>query len=122
MGIHDWWVNPQTSTADDPFRDMDQLYAPLGYRRLPHLDLTLVPGHEKVVLYATLNPDWTVKTVTHAARQEPDGTFTSKLGQLPLIRHRTAEGLRGQSYGLPVAVYTRAGAAGDARRATGTAQ
>ena len=36
------------------------------------------PGLEKVVVYATLNPDATINEVTHAAHQEGDGTFTSK--------------------------------------------
>ena len=33
--------------------------------------------------------------------------FTSKLGQLHLIRHRTPDSLRGSTCGVPVAVHTR---------------
>jgi hypothetical protein len=40
--------------------------------------------------------------------QERDRTWTSKLGQLALIRHATADALSGPTYGQPVAVYVRA--------------
>ncbi len=107
MGIHDHWVNPETGGTDNPLEPMDKLYGQLGYSRLPDMDLTVCASQEKVVLYATLNPDASINHVTHAAHQETDGSFTSKLGQLPLIRHRTPESLRGPSYGTPVAVYAR---------------
>jgi hypothetical protein len=107
LGIYDRWVNPRTGPADAPFSDMDELYAARGYRRQPGLNWQPERGVEKVVLYATLNPDGTVDKVTHAARQDRDGAFSSKLGQAPLIRHATPEDLRGSSYGLPVAVYVR---------------
>ena len=107
MGIHDHWVNPETGGTDNPLEPMDRLYGRLGYSRLPDMDVTVCPGQEKVVLYATLNPDASINQVTHAAHQETDGSFTSKLGQLPLIRHRTPESLRGPTYGVPVAVYAR---------------
>ena len=45
--------------------------------------------------------------VTHGALQDRDGTWTSKLGQLALIRHRTPAALNGPTYGQPVAVYAR---------------
>ena len=107
MGIHDYWVNPETGGTDNPLEPMDRLYGRLGYSRLTDMDLTVCVGQEKVVLYATLNPDASINQVTHAAHQEADGSFTSKLGQLPLIRHRTPESLRGPTYGTPVAVYVR---------------
>ena len=107
LGLSDRWVNPETGPADDPFGPMDRLYSALGYKRLPTLDLSVEKGKQKVVLYATVHPDASLHQVTHAAVQVPDGTWTSKLGQLPLIRHRTPYALRGPSYGLPVAVYVR---------------
>jgi type VI secretion system secreted protein VgrG len=107
LGVTDHWVNPETGPEDAPLRFMDRLYAEEGYRRAVQLNWRLERGLQKVVVYATLNPDATINEVTHAARQEPDGTFTSKLGQLPLIRHATPEDLRGPLYGLPIAVYVR---------------
>jgi len=107
LGIHDHWVNPETGPADAPFSAMDRMYARLGYTREKDLNWKLEKGMEKVVLYATLNPDGTINQVTHAAHQEADGSFTSKLGSMPLIRHPTPNELRGNIYGLPVAVYER---------------
>ena len=39
---------------------------------------------------------------THAARQLPDGRWTSKLGQLEDITHSTTEALEGSDYGYVV--------------------
>jgi type VI secretion system secreted protein VgrG len=107
LGVTDHWVNPETGPDFAPLKYMDRLYAERGYSRERDLNWRLEPGYEKVVVYGTLNPDATIHEVTHAARQEHDGTFTSKLGQLPVIRHAMPEDLRGPSYGLPVAVYVR---------------
>jgi type VI secretion system secreted protein VgrG len=107
LGTHERWVNPETGPSHAPLSGMDRLYADKGYYREHELNWRAESGLEKVVLYATLNPDGTIDQVTHAAHQERDGTFTSKLGQLPVIRHETPEALRGPTYGLPVAVYVR---------------
>src|SRR5579863_9826976 len=76
------WVWPGESVAD-----FDALYGKYGYTRQPGLNLAVEPGKRKVVLFATLNPDGTIKAATHAAVQEADGTWTSKLGGMALIRH-----------------------------------
>jgi hypothetical protein len=94
------WVWPGNRVED-----FDRLYAEHGYTRQPGLNLAVEPGKRKLVLYATLNKDATINAVTHAAVQEADGSWTSKLGQMALIRHATPEALRGRSYGTPVAVY-----------------
>jgi type VI secretion system secreted protein VgrG len=107
LGITDHWVNPETGPAYAPLSRMDRLYAEKGYYREHDLNWRAEPGLEKVVVYATLNPDGTINEVTHAAHEEPDGTFTSKLGQCALIRHATPQELRGPAYGTPVAVYVR---------------
>jgi len=107
LGITDHWVNPETGPAYAPLSGTDRLYAKQGYYREHDLNWRAEPGLEKVVVYASLNPDGTIHEVTHAAHEEPDGTFTSKLGRCPLIRHATPEALRGPSYGVPVAVYVR---------------
>jgi hypothetical protein len=54
----------------------------------------LEPGIEKVAIYADLPADsW-----THAARQLPNGRWTSKLGDFEDIEHDTPEGLAGNVY------------------------
>ena len=83
------------------------MYAALGYKRSAGMNTALEPGKEKVVVYATKWPDGSFREVTHGAVQQADGTYTSKMGQGPLIRHLTPEALNGPGYGEPVAVYER---------------
>ena len=107
MGKTDEWIEPVTGPANAPFTAMDLLFVAHGYRRLPTLDYRHKQGKSKVALYAIRNPDGTVAEVTHAALQADDGTWTSKIGQGPLIRHSTPNSLSGPAYGEPVAVYQR---------------
>ena len=83
------------------------MYRAKGYGRVKGLDLSVTTGVQKVVVYATMT-NGRIASVTHAAVQERTGTWTSKLGKLALIRHRTPEALNGPVYGQPVAVYIRA--------------
>lgn len=53
-------------------------------------------GFEKIAIYAT--PDG---RGTHAARQLPDGRWTSKLGNAEDIIHVSAEALNSTGYGQP---------------------
>ena len=53
---------------------------------------------------------------THGARQLFDGSWSSKLGNLPLVRHLEPSDLDGGVYGVPIAVYTRPKATALARR------
>ena len=39
---------------------------------------------------------------THAARQLPDGRWTSKMGHLEDIEHRVVDDVNGPQYGSPV--------------------
>ena len=55
---------------------------------------------DKVVLFA-VNRDGKAE-ITHACRQLPDGTWSSKLGSLPLIRHLKPDDVAGPTYGAPV--------------------
>jgi hypothetical protein len=48
-----------------------------------------------VVVYATVQGGRIVKVTHGAPVQERDRTWTSKLGQLALIRHATADALSG---------------------------
>jgi hypothetical protein len=105
LGHQDRWLWPGDQVAL-----FDRLFAQYGYRKAAcgnaRLDFSRQPGMDKIVLYARRMPDgsW---SVTHSARQLPDGTWSSKLGELPLIRHRSPEDVDGGIYGVPVAVYTR---------------
>jgi type VI secretion system secreted protein VgrG len=107
LGDHGNWVNPETGPPGNPLSEMDKKYEALGYKRSPGMDTSLEPGKEKVVVYATKNPDGSIKDVTHGAIQRPDGTYSSKLGAAPQIRHQTPEALNGPVYGEPVAVYEK---------------
>ncbi|MGH7772346.1 MAG: DUF7689 domain-containing protein [Candidatus Binatia bacterium] len=76
-------------------------FATLGYVYCHTGDLE--PGVEKVALYA--DPKG---TPTHAARQLPNGRWTSKLGQLEDIEHETLDCLSGAAYGTVTILLRRA--------------
>jgi type VI secretion system secreted protein VgrG len=100
LGITDEWIWPGTSV-----QTFDKLNAKHGFKPLSKLDYKAVPGVEKIVLYGkTVNGRL---VATHQARQMPDGTWTSKLGKMAVIRHATPDSLDGPDYGKPVAVYAR---------------
>ena len=101
------WVDPITGTEGDRLEKMDALYAEEGYRRLKSLDYDVDKGRQKVVVYATRDKNGAISTVMHAALQNPDGSWSSKIGALALIKHWSPEDLTGPLYGEPVAVYSR---------------
>jgi hypothetical protein len=57
-------------------------------------------GYEKIALYALDGKP------THAARQLPDGKWTSKLGKESVVTHNTPRGVEGPLYGV-VCCYLR---------------
>lgn len=67
------------------------VFESLGFERCE--SSALEPGYEKVVLYAK-GGLW-----KHAARQTPQGKWSSKLGPEEDIRHDTPESLCGDWYG-----------------------
>jgi len=71
----------------------EKAFATLGY--VVGADETLEPGFEKIALFA--DDDFP----THAARQLPNGRWTSKLGELEDIEHALRD-LEGPKYGLVV--------------------
>ncbi len=75
-----------------------EVFAGLGYQRCR--DGGLESGYEKVALYEEQGA-W-----KHAARQMPNGRWRSKMGEGPLIEHRSPESLAGGMYGEP-ATYMR---------------
>ena len=68
-----------------------KVYESLGYTRCD--DAILEPGYAKVALYGNS------QGYTHAARQWPDGRWTSKLGHLEDIVHDSLKALEGSEYG-----------------------
>jgi hypothetical protein len=100
LRIYDRWVWP-----GDKVSDFDHLYGSYGYRRINRLDYSFRPTTDKIVLYGMMKGGRVV--CTHGARQLADGTWTSKLGGGPLIRHKTPDSVDGPSYGVPIAVYVR---------------
>jgi hypothetical protein len=101
LGITDRWVWPGKTV-----REFDALYARYGYKRAETRNLKLEAGVAKVALYGKLT-DAGELSATHAARQEADGTWTSKLGGEARIRHLTADAVAGPVYGDPIAVYVK---------------
>ena len=67
-------------------------FVQLGYSTCA--DGTQEPSLQKVALYADQFGRW-----THAARQLPNGGWTSKLGKLEDIEHEFVDTLTGQYYG-----------------------
>lgn len=108
LGLFNQWIDPQTGPANAPFAPMDQLYARYGYQRTPALDLAPNPQLQRIAIYALTTPNGAIKQITHAALQGSDGSWTSKLGHLPLIRHASPYAVDGPIYGVPVATYVRA--------------
>ena len=82
-------------------------YATLGYTMCPTQGRDLVIGVEKVAVYVDSDG-----IPTHAARQLPDGFWTSKLGEWEDIRHHTLEAMEdagglGLGYGKVAVILRR---------------
>jgi hypothetical protein len=74
-------------------------------------DSTVEVGWEKAAIFVDESG-----TPTHATRQLPDGTWTSKLGKLEDIKHPQLNDVSGTPYGRPVVILRRPSARpGDAR-------
>lgn len=88
-GINYWPPSVPEEWTLDAFR---QAYATLGYDICDNQDLEA--GFEKVAIYTDAEG-----RPTHAARQLPDGRWTSKLGSLIDIDHANLDCLAGGGYG-----------------------
>ncbi len=92
-----WWPDPDgvdfwpcTVPCEPTVAAFAQALAIVGYQ--PCQDGSLEPGWEKVALYSS------VEGPTHAARQLPNGRWTSKLGPDDDIEH-SLDALCGPAYG-----------------------
>ncbi len=91
-----WWQPgvhwPVPSSRDDyGVGALEQASLSLGYE--PCSDESLEPGFEKVAIYGY------GFFYTHAARQLPNGKWTSKLGKSEDIEHDSPEDVAGGVYG-----------------------
>ena len=99
-----WWPHPdyywpQDVPLDASLEGFVELFRTLGYEVCDN-DF-LESGFTKVAIYAR------EEKCTHAARQLPDGTWTSKLGSNVDITHATLAELSGPIYGEVVCVMKR---------------
>ncbi len=108
-GITDewWWPDPlgeeywplqapRTATIEA----FIQAYQTIGY--VVCADASLEPDKEKIALYADVDG-----SPTHAARQLPDGQWSSKLGASEDISHAELESLAGDIYGSATQIMAR---------------
>ncbi len=91
-----WWQPGEywpveTSPDDHGIGTLQRAFEALGYEECPDGDLE--SGFQKVALYGG------GLMYTHAARQLPDGKWTSKLGKAEDIDHATADDVAGGLYG-----------------------
>lgn len=100
-GEDDRWCNPLESNnsyywpdgvpAEMAIAAFIQAYQTLGYEPCENADLE--SGFEKIAIYATADGE-----PTHAARQLPNGKWSSKLGRWEDIEHEL-DGLTSEIYG-----------------------
>lgn len=88
-----WWpVGPGAywpiERGDETLDAFVLAYQTAGYARCERQSRNLEPGIEKVAIYVDGEG-----VPTHAARQLPDGSWTSKLGEWEDIQHRTLEAM-----------------------------
>jgi hypothetical protein len=88
-GFH--WPIPSAPDADR-IEDLIAAFAAVGF--VPCEPGDPEPGFERIALYADADGRY-----THAARQLPAGTWTSKLGMAEDIEHDTADDVAGGAYG-----------------------
>lgn len=91
---------PEGVPREETVEAFRRLFEALGYIVCGHADVE--PGYEKIALFADAGG-----SPLHAARQLPDGRWTSKLGGLEDIEHGLLD-LAGTEYGSVVLVLKRA--------------
>ena len=103
MGQYYW---PADVSREETLKAFEEAYSTLGFSLCGNADIE--SGFEKVAVYAKDG------VPTHAARQLPDGQWTSKLGVLEDIEHDTLASVEGEGYG-EVALLMRRPAAESAK-------
>ena len=96
--FHNWWDNnlvrywPAHAARSSGVESLVEVFAGLGFERCE--DGRSEDGIQKIALYANSAGDW-----THAAVQQPNGRWRSKMGGGPLIEHHSPESLSDGPYG-----------------------
>jgi len=107
-GYDDAWYDPYHGTfsywprripREWSINALIQLFRSWGYSECA--DETFESEFQKIALYALDG------TPTHAARQLPNGLWTSKIGADEDIFHHTLEGLEGEAYGEAIKFFKR---------------
>lgn len=94
---------------NEPFEGMTEMYKEKGYtlaQEAPRLTFGAT-GKSRIVVYGKVEGGKIVE-FTHAAIQEADGMWTSKMGpDGPLVRHAHPRDVQSKTLGEPVAIYER---------------
>lgn len=90
-----WPPDALRDNDNDGIEALKRAFASLGFEDRDNDDLE--PGYQKVAVYAQRNDDW-----LHAAIQESNGEWSSKLGVSYDIRHKTPQCVEGPTYGKVV--------------------
>jgi hypothetical protein len=105
-----WWPDPMEIgywPAGVPRTDTRgafiQAFKTLGYE--PCLDGALQPGMQKIAIFGIGQSG--LEVPTHAALQLESGEWTSKLGNLEDVRHRTLHAVNGPLYGKAICYLSR---------------
>ena len=96
LSIHYW---PSTARREITLDAVVHAFGTRGYH--PCKDGALKPGVEKIALFGKSVPGGRIYP-THAARQLPNGKWTSKLGDYEDIEHSTEGAVSGPLYGTVV--------------------
>ena len=82
---------PRGVSREETLEAFKEAYGMVGF--IPCEDGCAESGYEKIAIYSK------GRETTHAARQLPNGWWTSKLGKLEDIEHQTPGGVEGTYYG-----------------------
>jgi hypothetical protein len=111
IGVTDvWWdagpdgVWPDGVPDDGSVQAAIRFFEHFGYILAANADLEV--GVSKIAIYGD------AQGYTHAARQLPDGRWSSKLGELQDIEHHKLENLFGRHYGTVVQIMEKRSDAG----------
>lgn len=104
MGLYYW---PPDVPREYSTTAYVRAFESLGYS--PCEDAGIERGFQKIALFARRGEP------THAAKQLPNGRWTSKLGKLEDIEH-ALDGVSGEAYGAPILFMRRRATSGPAVR------
>jgi len=105
-----WWSPikpyfwPPEAPREATIEAFVRAFETLGYAVCADGSLEL--GIEKLAIFARTDPAGNL-VATHAARQLPNGRWTSKLGPLEDIEHLRPEDVNGPTYGAPLRYMSR---------------